>query len=67
MADYIVQHRRGITENWAKHPDIIPEDGEIVLERCSDGSTRLRVGDGVHTFAQLSYLEFSPAQETTNE
>lgn len=56
MAKYIIQHRRGTTEQWANNPDIVPRDGELVIEYCDDGYTRLKVGDGVSTYAQLGYL-----------
>lgn len=55
MAQYIVCHRRGNTEQW-KASDIIICDGEIVVEKCDDGYVRLKVGDGTKTFSELPYM-----------
>lgn len=62
---YLVQHRRGTTEDWMTKSDIVPRDGEIVIEKCSDGYTRLKIGDGVSTFAQLPYLNMPGAALVT--
>ena len=57
MFNYIVRHRRGTVEHWAAHGDIIPESGEIVIEiDVENSSHKLKIGDGVHTYAELSYL-----------
>lgn len=54
---YIVQHRRGTTEQWAEAGDTLkPLEGELVIEICADGKHRLKIGDGQHTYEQLSYL-----------
>ena len=67
---YIVKLRRGtkITEpdgtvsrdDWSKYTaekpeEAIPQDGELVLE-YDNGIPRLKIGDGVHTFAELEYM-----------
>lgn len=52
---YIVQHRRGTTEQW-QQSDIIPDDGEIVIERCDDQTSHIKLGDGKNTFANLPYI-----------
>lgn len=67
---YIVQPRRGRKEtsddgtvtrdDWAKytaeHPEeAIPLEGELVIE-YDNGIPRLKIGDGVHTFAELEYM-----------
>lgn len=67
---YIVKLRRGtkITEpdgtvsrdDWAKYTsekpeEAIPQDGELVLE-YDNGIPRLKIGDGVHPFAELEYM-----------
>ena len=55
MAKYIVQHRRGTTKDWA-NSDIVLRDGEIGIEKCTDGYTRLKIGDGVSKYNQLPYM-----------
>ena len=70
MAKYICKLRRGHKEtdangavtrdDWAKYteekPDeAIPHEGELVLE-YDNGIPRLKIGDGVHTFAELKYM-----------
>lgn len=70
MAKYICKLRRGHKEtdangavtrdDWAKYteekPDeAIPHEGELVLE-YDNGIPRLKIGDGVHTFAELEYM-----------
>lgn len=67
---YICKLRRGrketdangniIRDDWAKYtaekPDkAIPQEGELVLE-YDNGIPRLKIGDGVHTFAELPYM-----------
>lgn len=54
---YIVQHRRGTTEEWqTTGAEIIPLAGEIVIELCKDGRNRLKIGDGEHTYGELAYM-----------
>jgi hypothetical protein len=71
MPRYISQLRRGWKwdkdpetgeprDDWAKYteekPDVaIPLPGELVLE-YDNGIPRLKIGDGVHTFAELEYM-----------
>lgn len=71
MPKYIVQLRRGWKydadpatgeprDDWAKYteekPDeAIPRPGELVLE-YDNGTPRLKIGDGVHSFAELPYM-----------
>ena len=70
MAKYIVQLRRGtketdangavVRDDWTKyteeHPvDAMPRPGELVLE-YDNGIPRLKIGDGIHTFAELPYM-----------
>jgi hypothetical protein len=62
---YLVQHRRGTTEEWIAKADLVPRDGEIVIEKCADGYTRLKIGDGVNTFAHLPYLNMPGAALVT--
>ena len=55
MAKYIVQHRRGTTQEW-KNSDVVLRDGEIGIEKSTDGYTRLKIGDGVSKYTQLPYM-----------
>ena len=58
MAKYLVQHRRGTTAQWADKNTIIPLEGEIVIEIDEVNSLhKLKIGDGVHTYAELAYLQ----------
>lgn len=57
VAKYIVQLRRGTTEEWATTgKDIVPLEGELVLEFCPDGLHRLKIGDGKNVYASLPYM-----------
>jgi hypothetical protein len=57
MAKYIVQLRRGTAEQWATHDTMIPLEGELVLELDNESyQHKLKIGDGIHTYAQLAYL-----------
>ena len=58
MAKYIVQHRRGTTTQWADKHTIIPMEGEIVIEIDEVNTQhKLKIGDGIHTYAELAYLQ----------
>lgn len=57
MAKYLVQHRRGTAAQWSEKNTIIPREGEIVIEIDEANSLhKLKIGDGVHTYAELAYL-----------
>ena len=54
---YLVQHRRGTVEQWA-NSDIIPLAGELVVEIDEENNLhKLKIGDGVHQYADLAYLQ----------
>lgn len=58
MAKYIVQHRRGTSAQWANYSTEIPREGEIVIEIDEVNSLhKLKIGDGIHTYAELAYLK----------
>lgn len=58
MAKYLVQHRRGTAAQWQQKNTIIPQEGEIVIEIDEENSLhKLKIGDGVHTYAELAYLQ----------
>ena len=53
---YITQHRRGTADEWDQ-VNIIPKEGEIVIELDEENSLhKLKIGDGIHTYADLAYL-----------
>lgn len=56
MAFNIVKHRRGTTSEWLEF-DLVPEEGELVIEECKDGSHRCKIGDGHNKFSKLAYLD----------
>ena len=61
MADTIVSAKvlqvALTTEQWADSSvaSKVISKGQIVVEYCTDGSTKMKVGDGVNTFANLPY------------
>ena len=70
MARYIFQLRRGhkvtasdgtvVRDDWAQYTmekpsEAIPREGELVLE-YDNGIPRLKIGDGIKTFAELEYM-----------
>jgi hypothetical protein len=58
MAKYIVQHRRGTATQWAEKNTIIPKEVELVIEIDAENAQhKLKIGDGIHTYAELAYLQ----------
>lgn len=55
MSYNIVQHRRGTTQEWLEI-DLIPYDGELVIEECDDGLRKCKIGDGQSRFSELPYI-----------
>lgn len=64
MSRYIFRLRRGWKDDstgrndWVEYEEnggVIPQPGELVLE-YDNGIPRLKIGDGIHTFAQLEYM-----------
>lgn len=56
---YITQLRRGSAEEWATvGKDIVPLEGELVLELDKSGNNlhRLKIGDGVSLYSKLPYM-----------
>lgn len=57
MPRYIVQMRRGGKTQW-EESNIIPLAGEIVVEIDDVNHLhKLKIGDGLHTYSELAYLE----------
>lgn len=52
----ILKHRRGTTKEW-REVDLIPEEGELVIEERKGNVVRCKVGDGVSRFSELPYIE----------
>lgn len=52
----IVKHRRGTTKEW-QEVDLIPEEGELVIEECLDGSWKCKIGTGYTKFSKLPYID----------
>lgn len=56
MAKFIVQLRRGTKEEWETvGKDIVPLDGEIVLE-YDNGVPRFKIGNNEDVYGDLSYM-----------
>ena len=56
MAKYLIQLRRGTSEEWATvGKDIIPLEGELVLE-YDNGVPRLKIGNGKDVYGNLPYM-----------
>lgn len=52
-----IKNKRDTDANWtSKNPVLL--DGEIILVRDSNGTTRMKIGDGVSKYNQLSYKVF---------
>ena len=46
----------GTEEEWALQ-DYIPKDGEIIIINLENNETRIKIGDGVKTVAQLPFQD----------
>jgi chromosome segregation ATPase len=62
----IVQHRRGTTEEWEASL-VIPAAGELIIEECSNNSRKCKIGDGIHTFSDLGYVDVGLDGEVKKE
>lgn len=58
MSKFLYKHRRGTTDDWElMGNEIVPQEGEIVVEIDEKNNLhKLKIGDGVHTYAELKYL-----------
>lgn len=56
MAKFITQLRHGTTAEWQKS-SVIPAKNELVVEYCTDGSRRFKLGDGSTAFMELDYID----------
>ena len=62
MLNFITQNRRGTTEEWLESV-VIPKQGEIVLEECTDGVVRMKIGNGKSLFKNLPYPDEKIVQQ----
>lgn len=56
MAYNILKHRRGTTQEWLD-TEIVPEEGELIVEECLNGSYKCKIGNGRNKFSELSYVD----------
>lgn len=62
MAYNILKHRRGTTKEW-REVNLVPENGELVIEECSDGVRKCKIGDGITKFLDLPYIDDKVKEE----
>lgn len=55
MAYSIVKHRRGTSDAWLTL-NLVPAEGELVIEECPDGIRKCKIGDGKTNFKDLPYV-----------
>lgn len=48
--------KRGTTESW-NNSSLVLDDGQPGVERCEDGSVKMKIGDGEHTWQELPYVQ----------
>jgi hypothetical protein len=66
MANTIVKHRIGTTAEWLDI-DLIPENGELVIEVCPDGTRKCKIGTGVTRYSRLPYVDEAVRVELLKE
>lgn len=66
MAYSILKHRRGTTQEWLDI-DLVPEEGELVIEECQDGLCRCKIGDGINKFSKLPYIDDYTKKQLINQ
>ena len=60
-----IKHKRDSEENWTTiNPTLL--NGEVALIDTSDGSLKLKVGDGSTTYTSLSHFDFIPGATSTD-
>lgn len=52
------------TANWATSAKVLLK-GEMAIEFATDGTPKIKVGDGTNTFAALPYAAMTPAEVST--
>ena len=48
--------RNDLSANWLANSSVILKQGEVGIEFLADGKAKMKIGDGVKTWAQLSYF-----------
>lgn len=48
--------RNDSTANWLANEDIVMLKGEVGIEFLADGKAKMKIGDGIKTWAELSYF-----------
>lgn len=57
MAKYIYQHRRASKDVLSNKETLIPQEGELIVEFDHENNLhRLKIGDGINKYSELSYL-----------
>lgn len=60
-----IKHKRDSEDNWElENPTLL--NGEIALVNTSDGSLKIKVGDGSTTYTSLSHFDFVPGTTSTD-
>ena len=62
MLNFVTQHRRGTTDEW-NSSTVVPRAGELVIEERKNSPVGIKIGDGIHKFNELSYID----NETVNK
>ena len=52
----VLQSRADTEANWNVNSEVIPARGEVCVYFMTDGSTKLKVGDGVTAVGTLPFL-----------
>ncbi len=60
-----IQHLRGSETDYQEHDLIVP-DGELALLKRNDGTTAVKIGDGVRPFSALPFLGRTVRTEEEN-
>lgn len=58
-----VRHLTGTTAEWVAASSSVLLKGEIGFEDCGNDVLKMKIGDGVHTWAQLKYTIDDPFRQ----
>ena len=51
-----VKNKRDTEANWIENNPIIL-NGELIFVDMEDGTTKMKIGDGIHAYQQVDFLE----------
>lgn len=51
-----IKNKISTTAEWQANGSLILYKGEIAIEQLTDGTNKIKIGDGEHTFAELPYF-----------